>query len=228
MKNWGKLVEKSVRKAVGRVKHLEWYEETKLSYRDLCAIEFSTRADGKGRKTFVTKKSRRLTMDCHENQPFLLCHCDHVSDNWHRLSIELWHWVSSYTSATLEIFGPSRGSARIDELADWNWWILLSSIDCLLTLFRTYSRICLSLWYYVARTSKRFIEQLSTSKDHKEAIKNTWRFCPTFHKPTRESIKFSFLKIGNVPMQGKGGETSVCDFHATVNASWWRCGFSAV
>lgn len=36
-------------------------------------------------------KNFHLTMDCHENQPMLLCHCDHVRASSE--SIQLWHWT---------------------------------------------------------------------------------------------------------------------------------------
>lgn len=68
-------------------------------------------------------------MDCHENPPFLLCHCDHVSDVC--IDCRLNYDIEScfrHSSATLELFGPQ--GARIDELSDlWSNSLRLMTID---------------------------------------------------------------------------------------------------
>lgn len=180
-------------------------------------------------------------MDCHE-LPMRLCHCDHVRvPTFTSISLnydiesrflgypplkKLFHFVS---------FGPSRMILTIFSSFP-------SSSDHRFfseNLFASFSLLLFSLVNCIKQTkhynnkknpwhSRQFIVQPFV-KDYEEAIKCTWRFCPTFHQRKkffwgRKKGKKKFFAY-----QKRQKSTHFPIWNVLLVSwrewfSWWRCG----
>lgn len=173
-------------------------------------------------------------MDCHE-LPMRLCHCDHVRS--HNIYIDFMNydieiWFSSISTLEKRSFCFFCW-AKSDDLD--NILISPSSSDHRFfseNFFASFSFVVLVQWNALKRkkfpdTSDNLLCSLFV-KDYEEAIKCTWRFCPTFHKRrTKNKLrgrmkgkKFNRQKINFPIWETRGEEGEMCcwfhdanDFH---------------
>lgn len=101
----------------------------------------------------------------------------------------------------------NRFGRRFVEPADWLWVVSIidrvpreiSSISSITTIEKLHKKI---------PNCEQFVVQAFRLKDDEEAIKNTWRFCPTFHEENmyidaKARKVFIFQKIGNFSIRNE-------------------------